>query len=209
MMLAVSLVIWGSTVTFGVVAGLLALVAILAGWWLRGRQEAVQRQQLSGLQSAREPTASSATAEVAAATSERRETSGQGETFRAGPPGLNLSVARDEFQRRREWLEARFFTLAARTGKPRGLEWNDCRFADNFMLARQRDTGELRSFVSVTIRFTAVAGGGMEDNPNVHNLREATAVFNWDGESWSTDGRAVFNLNPTQTLERFQLEVIE
>ncbi|MFM9114846.1 MAG: hypothetical protein ACKOU6_01630, partial [Planctomycetota bacterium] len=63
--------------------------------------------------------------------------------------------------------------------------------------------------VSVTIRFTAVEGGGMEDNPNVDNLRAATAVFSWNGEEWSTDGRTVFNLSPSQTLERFQLEVME
>ena len=65
--------------------------------------------------------------------------------------------------------------------------------------------------VGVTISFEAVVGGGMEDNPNVSNLRAATAIFYLDGESWSTTGRAIFNLNPEQAIERFgqELEHVE
>ena len=50
----------------------------------------------------------------------------------------------------------------------------------------------------------------MEDNPNVSNVRAATAVFNFDGV-WTTEGRAIFNLNPTEAIRHFQseLEMVE
>ena len=36
----------------------------------------------------------------------------------------------------------------------------------------------------------------MEDNPNVGNLRAATAVFRFDEGKWQTDGRAIFKMGP-------------
>ena len=128
-----------------------------------------------------------------------------------GPRKASIERARKLFHLRREWLEARFFTLAARSGKPRGLEWVDCEFDDAVSYARDRHTGRLRALVGVTIRFRAVEGGGMEDNPNVGNLRAASAVFHLDGDEWSTDGRVLFNLNPTQAIHHFrqELEVVE
>src|SRR5687767_9802415 len=90
------------------------------------------------------------------------------------PRKASIERARKLFHLRREWLEARFFTLAARSGKPRGLEWVDCDFDDAVSYARDRHSGRLRALVGVTIRFRAVEGGGMEDNPNVGNLRAAS-----------------------------------
>ena len=127
------------------------------------------------------------------------------------PWHVNLERARKLFHLRREWLEARFFTLAASSGKPRGLEWVDCDFENPVSFARDRHTGRLRALVGVTVRFRAIDGGGMEDNPNVGNLRAASAIFLLDGEDWSTDGRVLFNLNPLQAIEHFrqELEVVE
>ena len=126
---------------------------------------------------------------------------------------LDSSVvqARKTFHLRREWLEANFFKLASRSGKPRGLEWIDCDFEDAVQFARDRHTGHLLALVAVTIRFAALEGGGMEDNPNVGNLRAATAVFLLDGKEWSTSGRAIFNLNPSETIVhlREELELAE
>ncbi len=45
--------------------------------------------------------------------------------FRRQRAQVALQEARARFHRRREWLEARFMTLAARSGKPRGLRWAD------------------------------------------------------------------------------------
>lgn len=123
----------------------------------------------------------------------------------------DLSRARKLFHLRREWLEARFFSLASGSGMPRGLEWVDCEFADDVSFARDRHSGGLRALVGVTIRFRAVEGGGMEDNPNVGNLREASAVFLLDGTEWTTKGRVVFNLNPVQAIAHYrqELELVE
>lgn len=124
---------------------------------------------------------------------------------------LNLDRARDEFQQRREWFEARFFTLASQSGKPRGLTWLECDFQKEVAFARQRAGGRLQAFVSVLVRFEAVEGGGMEDNPNVANVRAATAVFSYAQGRWDTEGRVVFNLSPAQTIQHFQheLEAVE
>ncbi|MEQ8788405.1 MAG: hypothetical protein RIC55_18995 [Pirellulaceae bacterium] len=130
---------------------------------------------------------------------------------RAAAPRIDVRRARQAFQQRREWLEAHFVTLASQSGRPRGLTWIDCDFDDAVALARDRHSGDLRALVSVAIRFEAVAGGPLEDNPNVGNIRAATAVFRFDGDQWRTDGRALFNLNPSEAIEHFQheLEVIE
>lgn len=120
-----------------------------------------------------------------------------------------LADARQLFHRRREWLEAKFLTLASQSGKPRGLAWDDCEFDNGVAMARDRRSGQLRAFVAVTISFSAVEGGGMEDVEAVDDLRAATAVFamNESGE-WTTEGRAIFNLSPHQAIEHFQKEVI-
>lgn len=124
---------------------------------------------------------------------------------------IPLEQAKRLFHLRREWLEARFFTIASMSGKPRGLSWVDCEFEDDVSFARDRGSGQLRAFVGVTIRFAAIDGGGMEGNENVGRLRAATAVFLLDGDQWVTQGRAIFNLSPVQAIAHFreELEVVE
>ena len=131
--------------------------------------------------------------------------------LRPRPRRASIERARKLFHLRRELLEHRFFVLAAKSGKPRGLEWVDVDFEDEVAFARDRHTGQLRAFVGVTIRFRAVEGGGMEDVPNVNNLKAASAVFLLDGSEWTTDARVLFNLNPAQAIRHFreELEVVE
>ncbi len=113
----------------------------------------------------------------------------------------DLEKCQRDFHLQRERLEHRFFELAAASGKPRGLRWADCDFADDVTYARDRGLrGELQAFVGVTIRFEAIEGGPMEDVEAVGNLRAATAVFRFDGTLWRTDGRAIFNLNPAEAI---------
>jgi hypothetical protein len=114
-----------------------------------------------------------------------------------------LAKARKDFHRQRERLEAKFFDLASSTGKPRGLRWSNCDFEDDVAYARDRRTGELSAFVCVTISFEAIAGGPMEHVEAVGNLRLATAVFRHVGGRWQTDGRALFNLNPTEAIAHY------
>ena len=131
--------------------------------------------------------------------------------FRKRPRRSTVERARKLFHLRREWLEARFFSQAAASGKPRGLEWVECDFEDDVSFARDRHSGQLRALVGVTVKFRAVEGGGMEDNPNVGNLRAASAVFYFDDDEWTSDGRVAFNLNPAQAIIhwRQELEAVE
>ncbi len=111
---------------------------------------------------------------------------------------------RSEFHLQRERLEAKFFELAAASGKPRGLRWTDCSFDDDVTYARHRQTGDLCAFVAVSIAFEAIEGGGMEEVAAVSNLRAATSVFRLERGRWQTDGRAIFNLNPTEAIAYYQ-----
>jgi hypothetical protein len=118
--------------------------------------------------------------------------------------------ARRDFHRCRERLEAKFFQLASNSGKPRGLRWTSCDFDDDVSYARDRRSGELRAFVAVTIAFEAIEGGGMEHVEAVGNLRAATAEFRLVDGRWITEGRAIFNLNPTEAIDYYRenLEVV-
>jgi hypothetical protein len=114
-----------------------------------------------------------------------------------------VALARAQFDQQRSDLQQRFLAAAAATGKPRGLSWKKCDLQNGVLLARDRGTRELVALVGVTISFDAIAGGGMEDVEAVGNLRAATAVFDWKGGGWTTQGRAVFNLEPHEVLERY------
>lgn len=131
--------------------------------------------------------------------------------LRKRPRRSTVERARKLFHLRREWLEARFFAQAAQSGKPRGLEWVDVEFDDDVSFARDRHTGQLRALVAVTIKFRAIEGGGMEDNPNVQNLKAASAVFYFDDDEWTSNGRLAMNLNPAEAIMHWhqELEAVE
>jgi hypothetical protein len=120
----------------------------------------------------------------------------------------SVEEARRQFQQQREHLEAKFYHLAASSGKPRGLRWVDCEWEDRFALARDRRTGQLAALVGITIRFEAIEGSDMEGLPAVGNLRNASAVFFHERGRWSATGRAVFNLSPDEVLEHFNQQFV-
>jgi hypothetical protein len=111
-------------------------------------------------------------------------------------------VLRD-FVRDRDDIRAEFLKAAAASGKPRGLAWKQCDFQDGVTLAHDRATHEIIGLVPVTISFEAIEGGGMEEVEAVGNLRAATAVLTWNKGQWTTQGRAVFNLEPREVLARY------
>lgn len=121
-----------------------------------------------------------------------------------------LERAKSGFRVARERLEAKFLDRAAATGRPRGLRWVDCDWEDDVTFARDRHTNQLTAFVGVTVRFEAVEGGPMEGVPAVKNLRNATAMFHYDGAQWGTGGKALFNVNPDEAVARFhdQFELV-
>jgi hypothetical protein len=106
------------------------------------------------------------------------------------------------FRTQREQLEAKFFDIASRLGKPRDLRWLDCDWQDRVTFGREVDSGLLTAFAAVEIRFEAVEGGDMEDVAAVSTVRDAAALFHYKDGSWGTGGRALFNMNPTDALER-------
>lgn len=121
---------------------------------------------------------------------------------RAGQEIL-VSRARESFTLQSERLHEQFFQAAAQSGKPRGLIWKRCEFGSELRIARDRHTGELLGLIPVTIQFEAVPGSDMEGLPAVGNLRAATAVFVFHRGQWTTSGRAVMNLNPTEAIQHF------
>ncbi len=106
------------------------------------------------------------------------------------------------FKVQREAMEAKFFDLARSLGKPRGLRWIDCDWQRAATFARDTESGLLTAFVGVNIRFEAVEGGEMEDVAAVSTVRDAAAVFHYRQGRWGTGGRALFNMNPADAIER-------
>lgn len=106
------------------------------------------------------------------------------------------------FRLRREQLEAKFFDLAGRSGKPRGLRWKECDWQPEVAFARDARSGLLTAFVAVQIRFEAIAGGDMEDVEAVGDIRDASAVFHYRRGRWGTGGRALFNMSPRDAVSR-------
>jgi len=123
--------------------------------------------------------------------------------LRAGRRTARERLARATFDDGRADLEPAFLAAAAATGKPRGLRWTGCQLQRGAVFARDKATGELYALVGATVSFEAVAGGGMEEVEAVGNLRAATAVFVFRNGQWTTDGRAVFNLEPAEAIKRF------
>ena len=116
----------------------------------------------------------------------------------------DIKRALHSFKRQREMLEAKFLTMASALGKPRGLRWLDCQWQDNSVtFARDRQTGLITAFAGVNIRFEAIEGGDMEDVAAVGTVRDACALFHYQGGHWGTGGRALFNLDPKMAIERF------
>jgi hypothetical protein len=117
---------------------------------------------------------------------------------------LRILRAQRRFHTEREWLEAKFVRLATTAPGQDVPRWADCSFADDVSYARSRSTGELAALVAVTLageshEFAAPSAGDM-----IGNLQAGTAVFRFDGTHWATDGRAILNLSPSETIHRFR-----
>ena len=66
-----------------------------------------------------------------------------------------------------------------------------------------------RAFAGVTVQFAAAAGAGWEGGEALQQRKAATVVFRLDGPEWQCDGRAYFNLSPTEILDRYPHEITE
>lgn len=110
--------------------------------------------------------------------------------------------ATSQFRQKREVLEARFFDMARSLGKPRGLRWIDIEWLDVVSFARDRQSGLLTAFAGINIRFEAIEGGDMEDVAAVGTVRDAVAVFHYQNGIWGTGGKALFNMNAHDAVDR-------
>lgn len=115
-----------------------------------------------------------------------------------------LNQAQADFKMNREVLEAKFFDLASRCGKPRDLRWLGCDWDSDVLYATETQSRLLTAFVGINIRFEAVEGGDMEDVEAVGLLRDATAIFHYQNGMWGSGGRALFNMNPQDAINRLQ-----
>jgi hypothetical protein len=106
------------------------------------------------------------------------------------------------FHRQRKVLQAQFLDRARAVGKPRGLRWIDCDWIDAVTFARDRKTNLLAAFAGINIRFEAIEGGDMEDVEAVSTIRDAVAVFHFHAGTWGTGGKALFNMNPAEAIDR-------
>ena len=91
---------------------------------------------------------------------------------------------------------------SAASGKPRGLRWVHCEWQQPVSFGRDVRSRLLTAFVSVEIHFEAVEGGDMEDVEAVSTIRDACAVFHYRTGHWGTGGKALFNMNPGEAIER-------
>ena len=112
-----------------------------------------------------------------------------------------------DFHRQRERLEAKFVQLGTAGAKSDGPRWSDCYFDDDVAYARNRSTGELSAFVAVTIEMEDPEGRAASTPVLGGSLRSATAVFRFDRDHWETDGRAIFNLTPTEAIHFYQRDL--
>ena len=112
------------------------------------------------------------------------------------------NTALDLFRMQREQLEAKFFDLARGRGIPRDLRWVDCEWLPEVTWGRSIEDGMLTAFVGVNIRFEAIEGGDMEDVEAVGLVRDAAAIFHFQDGRWGTGGRAMFNMDPVDAIDR-------
>ena len=80
--------------------------------------------------------------------------------------------------------------------------WLNCDWLSVKILLRDRTTNQPNLLVSINLRFEAIAGSDMDDVAAVSNIRDACAVFQWQGNTWTTSGRTLFNMNPEEARER-------
>ena len=109
---------------------------------------------------------------------------------------LHVDRARLQFRRRREWLEARFVGALLRADEAEGRRWEDARWHDEIVWARDRQTR----------RLLALVGVHFEPNPfdPVQFPRHATALFEYRKGGWLAEGKRLDEIRPDEAFLRLR-----
>ena len=126
------------------------------------------------------------------------------------PRTVSPIAAKEPFHANLVGWTATFWKAGAASGTPRGLTWVSATPTGDPLFAWDSTDARLIALLPVQVQFAPIPGSDLEDVPQAHEPRTVTAMFVFDGATWQTDGRAVFNLTPQQVIERsagrFQLQ---
>lgn len=109
-----------------------------------------------------------------------------------------VESARDQFRRRREWLEARFLTALAKADPVERLRWEDAHWHDEVLYARDRQTRRLLALIGVHFDPDPLDG---DAGPYP---RHATAFFEFRKGAWNADGKRLDHVRPDEAFLRNQ-----
>jgi len=128
---------------------------------------------------------------------------------RASEVERRCAVAKFDFRLQRERLEAEFLRIAKERPDAGDWLWDGARFGDAATLARHRYTGELTAYIDVAVEPTCSEVS--PELPHKPCWKFATVVFRFENGRWMTDGLAILNLSPIETvrLHQRELELIE
>ena len=118
--------------------------------------------------------------------------------------------AASEFPWRREYLEAKFVDLIDQYGRSRGLSYVDSEWDREVVFIRNRRSGQLAALIAVRLIFDHDGESDFESLAARRRLAQATAVFQYQGRRWRTEGRIIPEMNPREALRnlRDQYEMV-
>lgn len=119
-------------------------------------------------------------------------------SFRRVLTSVRVDQARDQFRFRREWLEARFLDELGKSDAIERMRWEEARWEDGVVWARDRQTGRLLALVG--IRFEADPFEEAVGHPERH----ATVVFEYERGRWRADGKRLDEISPDEAFLRHQ-----
>src|SRR5437868_1813561 len=104
---------------------------------------------------------------------------------------MNLDRAREQFRFQREGLEARFLTALERIDPVEKLRWDEARWRDEVVWARDRRTRRILALVGVTFE-NEPFGNAYTDPP----ARHSTALFEYRKGKWLAEGKRLDEIRP-------------
>jgi hypothetical protein len=99
--------------------------------------------------------------------------------------------AREAFRRQREHLEAGFVARVVRAHPIEAVRWEEARWGDEIVWARDRQTRNLLALIGVELDEGDFGG-------------RATAVFEYRGRRWTAEGRHLDAVEPYEAFYRLR-----